>query len=73
MQKYIFHPDLQRSMKQRRLKLQEAAVLWGFLAFEMVFFVLMLVPDFRCNYGWIVAFPLFTANILYVAADWMQE
>lgn len=74
MQKYIYHPDLQRSMQRRRLKkIQENAVLFGFLAFEMMFFVLMLVPDFRCNYGWFFAFPLFTANLIFVAADWMQE
>lgn len=74
MQKYLYHPDLQRSMRRRRLKsIQDNAILFGFFAFEIVVFVLMLVPDFRLNYGWFFAFPLITANLIFVAADWMQE
>lgn len=74
MQKYLYHHDLQRSMRRRRLKsIQDNAILFGFFAFEIIVFVLMLVPDFRLNYGWIFAFPLITANLIFVAADWMQE
>lgn len=73
MQKYIYSPELRRSMKARRIaKIKEGAIWFGFLSFEFVFFFLCLIPDFRENYGLFFMLPFFVANIVFIWADWYE-